>query len=227
MNADVIKPKQVKLIRHKAFARRMEQACETNRNAPPLHHGRLGWVAGEMQRKFGKRVTIESVRRWFSGEAYPRIESIHYLAEIFGVDEAWLAIGSAPDLSPKERKIRTAEVSGAVSLLSSVIQMSGGHPAFPDENSGPNVDLHAVIKGAHYMFKVALATESSGKLHFSLPVDLENQIVVGVRMQSDHQFAFYEIEQDVIDTGERKGGYITLDVDPSELKEIKSFAERL
>jgi transcriptional regulator with XRE-family HTH domain len=218
-----------KKIRHREFAKRMEQACETHPLCPPMHHGRLGWIAEQLEKKFGRKTTIESIRRWISGEARPRLETLNELAELFGVDSAWLALGTTPDFDPKDRKVRKAEVSGSVGLLASVIQMSGGHPAFPDDGDDKSsVDLYAVIRGAHYRFKVMLGTsDADGRLSFTVPADLDGTIAIGVQQLDNFSYAFYEIEDEVIALGDRKGGYSVLTVTPDQLRRIETFSERL
>lgn len=214
-----------KKIHHKEFAQRMEQACDGNPHVPPLHHGRLVWVVNQLQTRFGTKVSTETVRKWFAGESFPRVEKLHQLAEVFGVDEGWLALGQAPDLKPAERKARNAQVSGIVNVLAGVIEIEGGKPAFPDCKR-EKADLFAIIKGAHYTFRVVLGTEAGALIEFKVPPDTGDQFVVGVVIQPNFTFDFYEIDAETIANGTRRGGHIEVSGDHRTLRRIKTFADR-
>ncbi len=110
----------------------MKLACDANPDIPQANYGRLGWFTTQLSTKFNKAVTIETVRKWFSGEALPRHKTLSYLAHILNVDEAWLTIGKLPELSEKQMKVRDASADGAVNVVAGLISMGGGHPAFPE-----------------------------------------------------------------------------------------------
>lgn len=76
-----------------AFAARLLGACNSA-GVPPRHQGRLRWIRDEMQRRFNEKVTVEGVRKWLSGEAFPRPGKLTMLAAILGVDPGWLSNGS-------------------------------------------------------------------------------------------------------------------------------------
>lgn len=217
-------PPAGKILRHREFGQRMSQACDGHPLVPAPNYGRLGWVVEQLEMR-GLKTTQESVRRWFGGEARPKIEVIHLLAEIFQVDDAWLALGQAPDLQPKEKVVRNAEVAGAVNILAGVIQMAGGHPAFPQAGA-EKADLYAIIRGAKYEFRVVLA-QPGPDLRFIVPSDLDGQIVIGVVSKPDHCFDFFEIEPEVVAEGKRRGGYVEVVADEDRLRRIKSFSERI
>lgn len=145
---------------HPDFARRMQQACDGNPNVPPVNYGRLGWFSSEIEKRFGKQVTIETVRKWFAGETIPRPQMMGYLAAVLEVDHAWLAVGKATEMTEKQQRVRNAVADGAVNLIAGMIQICGGYPAFPTENDRrakeSKIDLYAVIKGAQYAFHVAM-----------------------------------------------------------------------
>jgi hypothetical protein len=185
--------------------------------------------------RFGQKVSPETTRKWFSGEARPRPEKMSMIAQILEVDEAWLSLGVDPEMMPRERKLRNATVDGAVNVLAGFIQMCGGHPAFPaDEDTRAtknHIDLYAIIRGAQYAFHVALASDDGdGKLRFSVPIEHVESVVLGVILTAPLQCKFVEITSEMIEKhGSRKTGLIELMIDANdpELKAIKTFAERI
>lgn len=232
---DEIKP--TKRVVHPEFGRRMQLACDGNLRVPPPNHGRLGWIANEIQERFGKPVTIETVRKWFAGETIPRPTTMGYLAAVLEVDLAWLSVGKAPEVTEKAQKVRNAMADGAVNLIAGLIQMSGGYPAFPTENDrrakDSKIDLYAVIKGAQYAFHVALGeANADGTIQFAIPVpSVEDAFVIGLIRTGELGFRFFELERDaVVGQGKRKGDYYALTI-PSqpgpEWREITSFQNRL
>ncbi len=76
-----------------AFKTRLLDACD-GAGVPGLHQGRLRWIRDEMGRRFNEPVTVEGVRKWLSGEAFPRPGKLTMLAAILGVDPGWLSSGS-------------------------------------------------------------------------------------------------------------------------------------
>jgi hypothetical protein len=205
------------LIRFPDFARRFEVACEGHPHIPDLHRGRLTWIADQFAKRFGDPISIESVRKWSVGHSLPRPEKMTNLAELLEVDADWLARGTTPDLLPDEKRVRSATVNGAVNLVAGLIQMSGGHPAFPSVGSELEkigADLTAVIRGGLYTFHVALANESDeGYLGFTIPKDFAKLSVVGVVQKSpiSHEFLLFDTEG-LKNLAERKGGYYVLRV---------------
>lgn len=215
---------------HRDFGQRLSQAADTNPHCPPPHHGRLQWIATQLEERFSINVTIESVRKWLSGETRPRIKTLHALAEVLTVDEAWLAIGQAPELQPRERAARNSQAEGVVNLLAGVIQMAGGHPAFPEEDSD-TVDVYAIIKGAQYAFRAVSGETTEDGLRFTVPAKTDRQIVIGVIENPDHQFDFYEVLAETIESSTNRGGFVEVvvpkDAAESALKKVRTFGERL
>jgi hypothetical protein len=215
-------PKRVKKVEHKAFAQRMAQACDGNTHVPPPNFGRLQWFVDQMQEKFGADSTPETIRKWFAGEALPRPRSMHMLAEILGVDEAWLSLGHAPELDQRQQKLRNAEADGVVNVVAGFIQMCGSNPAFPEASDKraqkEHIDLYAIIRGAQYAFHVAL--EKDGR--YVVPVGAEDVFVIGALRTDDLECQFYEVDASA---GKRKGGFI--EVEAAGQKRIRTFSERL
>lgn len=84
-----------------AFKARLLEACDSA-GVPDLHQGRLRWIRDEMGRRFNEPVTLEGVRKWLSGEAFPRHGKLTMLASILGVEPGWLSSGS-PAIAMEEK----------------------------------------------------------------------------------------------------------------------------
>ncbi len=229
-------------VRDRPFALRLQKSCDENTAVPAYNYGRQAWIKAQLQERFGVSVSNETVSKWFTGVARPRTDKISLLARLLDVDEAWLALGVAPELAPRERKIRNATADGAVNVVAGFIQMSGGHPAFPDEmdpgaRGDARVDLYAIIKGAHYAFHVALAQRTSASVFkFAVPHGYEERVVVGVVQKEPLVCDFLALNQDMIEAhGVRRSGFVelTLELDGDrymsagqEWQRIRTFGER-
>ena len=218
-------PATTKIIRDPAFGKRLEQAAAQHPHCPPKGRGRLRWVSEQMAAK-GEPVSNETVRKWFEGEVKPENDRGVRLAEVFGVDASWLTLGIDVHERPRERKIRNAMADGAVNLVAGMIQLDGGHPAFPEGEAGP-VDIHAIIRGAKYDFHVSLGEVTGRKAKFVVPAMLDGVIVIGV-IRDGFVYDLFEVTPEVIEEyGTNHGHSIEVDVDGAKLRRIESFATRL
>ena len=220
-------------VRDKAFAGRLKKAVEGVPNIPEFGHGQQTWLCTRMD------VSPEAVRKWFSGEARPRPVMMKRLADVLEVDEAWLSLGVAPDVGPKERKVRNAIADGAVNVLAGLIQMSGGHVAFPSKNDPrvEYVDLYAIVRGAQLAMHISLAQEVSDNVfRFDVPREYQDCTVVGIVQHSPVRCDFIQLTQTLIDKHRiRKGGYYSIAMSKLDGEyvtgqdrwpRIKSFTER-
>lgn len=98
-----------RVIRDPEFARRLNSSCDASGMCPPLHKGRLTWVQAELKSRFKEDVSVETVRKWFAGEAKPRPDKVAMLAELLQVDMSWLSLGVDKGLAPREMKARGAK----------------------------------------------------------------------------------------------------------------------
>lgn len=214
-------------IRDPAFAARLTQACDGHPHVPAKHNGRLTWIQRELQKRFALKVSIETVRKWFAGEAKPRPNKLERLAQILEIDTAWLSLGIDPSLLPRERKMRSAMVDGAVNVVAGLIQMDGGTPAFP-EAEGKNVDLHAIIKGAKYDLHVCLGECKGKSIRFAVPVKYADLLILGI-IRRGFTIEILEINADLIEAGTSHGGSIEVVIDEGEMRKrkIESFAQRI
>jgi Helix-turn-helix len=223
----------LRVIRDYPFAKRLITASDHHPDVPPLHSGRLTWFQQQFKTRHGIEMSLETVRKWFHGEAKPRPEKLKLLAQMLNLDEAWLSLGHEPELQPKEQKARNAVADGAVNLLAGVIQMNGGNPAFPDEGDkravNSHVDLYAIIKGAQYAFHVSLAQKLNGGYRFTVPLEWEDAFQMGVVQLDATTFKFVEIKDQMISKGDNRGAAIDVHLTNAELDKnlIKSFAQRI
>lgn len=219
-------------IRDPQFAKRLEIACGEHAHVPAKHSGRLIWIQKELGRTpFDERVSVETVRKWFAGEAKPRPIKLSKLAKILDRDEAWLSLGVDPRMPTRERKVRNAMADGAVNLVAGLIQMDGGYPAFPNEKDnaaiGNGVDLHAIIKGAKYDFHVSIGEVDGPFIKFSVPMTHESLVVLGLIKES-FNIEIFEIPSEVIESGKRRGGSVEVIVEGrgAPLRKINNFMAR-
>ena len=216
-------------ILHKEFAERLNRAADLNPNVPPLRSGRLTYVQDELS-KGGIKVSLETIRKWFSGESMPHKTRWEALAEIMKADQSWLIHGTN-DVTPSERRVRNALVGGAVNFVAGLIQMDGATVAFPDEDDryaiADHIDLTAIIRGASYAIHVIVAEERDSGPVFSVPTDLRNTVPIGVVRHEGFNFSIYEITDMALGLGKPgRTGRIEVDVREDGVREIESFRDR-
>lgn len=217
-------------VLHKEFENRLQRAADLNPNVPPLRSGRLTYIKDELEKR-GMTVSLETVRKWFSGEAMPHKSRWETIAEILKVDQAWLVHGM-DDVSPSERRLRNALVDGAVNFVAGLMQMDGAVVAFPDEADryaiADHIDLTAIIRGASYAVHVVVAEDREHGPVFCVPTDLRNTIPIGVVRHEGFNFSIYEISDMALGLGEPgRTGRIEVDVRLDGVREIESFRNRL
>lgn len=207
-----------RVIRDADFAERITSASDAHPDVPTMNRGRLTWVRDQFAERFKMTISVETVRKWYSGESRPRPDKMNLLAQLLEVDEAWLSLGITPDRSSSEQKVRNAAVSGVVNVVAGFIQMAGGYPAFPSttDKRGQHglVDLYAIIKNVQYAFHVSLAQElSKGVYRFVIPRGYEEVTVLGVVPTAPLRCDFLELSAELVRKHEeRKGGYSEVEV---------------
>lgn len=216
--------------RHKDFAERLNKTADLNPNVPPLRSGRLTYIKAELKKR-DVEVSLESVRKWFSGESMPHHSRATLLAEILRVDEAWLIFGTDASATPAQRRARNAMNDGAVNFVAGLAQMDGAAVAFPEDDDryamAQHVDLHAIIRGASYAIHVVVAKEKDGRTVFPVPTDLRNTVPIGVVRQDGFNFCLYEIGDMALETAQPgMTGNVEVDLHSEGVREILSFKER-
>ena len=163
------------IVRDIEFAKRLERALDQH-DAAPSGHGRQRWLATKME------VSDETIRKWMNGEARPNRSRMRDLAKLLRQDEGWLALGIKPGVDDKKRAARNALADGAVNIVTGLIQIDGGHPAFPEEGDPEfgYADVFAIIRGKRCVFHVAAGiSDDSDILKFYIPLEWERCTVLG------------------------------------------------
>lgn len=203
-------------VRHEEFSHRLRQACENNPNVPDLNHGRLAWFADEFDSRYGVTVTGETVRKWLAGLARPHPHSkVEQLAEILRVDVAWLATGARQNVTRKQIEAKRSTASGAVNVVAGLIQMSGGHPAFPKDDDAfakdNHIDLYAILRGVQHAIHVTVAGPN-GKVE--IPVDMDNAKIVVLMPKAELTFEVYRVTREAFRTvGKVQGSTVSAYLD--------------
>lgn len=192
-------------MRDKAFAQRLNTACDGHPHIPAYGMGRQTWVKDQMD------VSHEAVRKWFTGESRPRPDKMKVLAARLEVDEAWLSLGITPDLQPRERKARDATAEGAVNVALGMLQMNGANCAFPGEKdpAAEYVDLYAINRGVQLAIHVSLAKQlSPGQYCFVLPKEYERCRILGAIHVRPNRVHFLNMDHETLEKYRiRKGGF--------------------
>lgn len=212
------------------FAERLNNAAEMNPNIPPIRKGRLVFIQEQLRKK-GHNVTIESIRKWFSGENMVAPNRATDLAEIMRVDDSWLMFGAGENERPQQKRARNALADGGVNLVAALCQLDGATVAFPEEDDrfaiSQHIDLHAIIRGASYAIHVVAAEERDGGRFFSVPLNLRNTVPIGIERIGDFQFNVYEITNEAIEYGAAgRTGKIEVGIGDNGVRRITSFKDR-
>ncbi|UUV43196.1 helix-turn-helix DNA binding domain protein [Rhodobacter phage RcCWillis] len=221
-----------KPVLHEEFARRFQMACEDNPNVPEPNYGRLGWIAGELEKK-GYEVTAETVRKWTVGMSRPHPHAkMVALAEILRVDVAWLATGVSQGVSKKQARVRNEVADGSVNFIAGLVQMAGSHPAFPAQNDEfakeNHIDLYAIIRGIQHAFHiVAGEVKEEGDVEFFVPAHITNAIILGIVPKGGLAYEVVWLDAESVEkTGVRRGDMVAVSLKAVEHKAVTSFSEK-
>lgn len=190
----------------KAFAQRVNTACDQNPHIPAYGMGRQTWVKEKMG------VSHEAVRKWFLGESRPRPEKLAQLAAVLECDEAWLALGKKGDLDPREKRARSLNIEGAVNAVTGLLQLNGANCAFPGEKDpmAGYVDVYAINRGVQLAIHVSLARQGPpGTFRFTIPKEYENVKLIGVVHARANRLHLINMDHEMVTKyAERKGGFL-------------------
>lgn len=207
--APISKPR---IIRDKAFAKRLQTACEANPRCPEVNRGQQKWIYDQLLSEFGVRVSPEAVRKWFAGETRPRPKIMSMIARFLEVDEAWLSLGIKPDATPDERRVRNAKTNGAVNLVVGLIQLYGGHVAYSEDEGGP--DMFVIMAGKQYEVDVSLAHETGKGFQFTFDANRRRTLIGVVLGDHMRDFALLRFSADTMDAAaEMRGDYWEIHVE--------------
>ncbi len=212
-----------------AFAKRLNAASDNNPNVPPMYHGRYPYVVDEM-RKRGLSTTTETIRRWYHGEAIPSKEKMPALAQLLGVDEAWLSVG-AGDEKPSRRSVAKRADNPLTTILATLITNDGGTIAWPADDDRQAVegavDIYAMIKGVKYAFRVAAGTTEDSTTSFALSSTSDKAVTLGI-VQDGFCFKVFDLTEFIDQAEPAETGGLKLAVDSAALgeHEITTFSKR-
>lgn len=189
----------------KAFAQRVNTACDQNPHIPAYGMGRQTWVKEKMG------VSHEAVRKWFLGESRPRPEKLAQLAAVLECDEAWLALGKKGDLDPREKRARSLNIEGAVNVVTGLLQLNGANTAFPGDKdpAASYVDVYAINRGVQLAIHVALGKQGPpGQFKFTIPREYELCKVIGVVHARANRVHLLNMDHEMLAKyAQRKGGF--------------------
>lgn len=208
------KPKGPRIIAAD-FARRLHMAADNSDRCPPKHRGRYEWLVEELSKRYNIKITKETVRKWFAGEARPRANKANQVAEIFQVDPTWLLLGIGPHEEPADEKRVQGGASAAVNLLAGMLMALDVPTAFPgtDDPLRDSVSLYAVIARRQVRLHATWGdTSVKGRVKFIIPNEHEIVNVIGVIPgDTERCFRLFHIVQDAISKyGRKRGGYIEI-----------------
>ena len=193
------------------FAQRLQLACERCARCPTeMIRGKQKWLYDELMNKFGTRVSPEATRKWFAGETSPRQKTVKQIASILGVDFAWLAVGTEPNMDEKQKRHHNLKVSGAVNLLVGIIQLNGGGAAFSKDNSN---EITAIIDATLFTIEVrhpVAVSDTAFRITSSIS---DTPLVCVMGGESLGALTILHIPRSLVEThGTDRGGYWDIDI---------------
>lgn len=136
----------------------------------PEGHGQKTWIAREFKRRFDVEVGREVVRTWVAGEREPRPAARAQLANILGMDVAWLMTGtSSPSIG------RT--ISSASEVIVAFVLKSSGWSVRSSADQGYEFD--AEIGARRYKIACRMPLEMGhGTFSIKLPRNIAEVILL-------------------------------------------------
>lgn len=192
------------------FAERLAQACDDSPLVPDMGQGRQMTLA----RRLG--VSQEAVRKWFSESTVPRSGVMKELASFLEVEEAWLALGVAPEMDRSERRAHTQTTNGAVLLTMGAMELAGGRTAQPGPQDPRRsyVDFYAINHGTQFAVHVSMGREvSPNQFEFLIPREFKDVRMIGVVKLKNGSFRFLNLPVALVDQHKvRKAGQFALQI---------------
>lgn len=191
-------------MRPRDFNQRLQLACDNLPEiVPPYGHGRQVYVARKL------KVTQEAVRKWFTGDARPKMLKMRELAKLLEVDEAWLSLGIEPETDRREKRVHSEKTEGAIYVAFGLLTMAGGHCAFPGSNDprAEYVDFYSIIRGQQKSFHVSIGREmSKGVYVFNVPAQYNDTISIGAIPIRGFRIHFIELKHALIEIHKQRKG---------------------
>jgi transcriptional regulator with XRE-family HTH domain len=190
-------------MQHREFARRLNQACDDLGTVPPLGQGRQVMFARKL------KVSQEAVRKWFAGEARPRVRVLVELAKILNVDPAWLSFGVEPVMTNPEKKLYSKRTEGVVYLALGMSLLAGGSCARPADNDPRKefVDYYMILDGEQIAVHTTLGREvGPNEIEFMLPREYDQVKNLGVVFSKGSRIQMLDLKNDLVDKHKQKLG---------------------
>lgn len=212
-----------------AFAKRLQAAMEQNPNCPPKYQGERKWLVEQLL-KLGVPVGMETIRKWVEGETLPAPDKFPAIAEALAVDVQWLMFGDT--LAEAVQPAHSFDAAPLTNLVAGIIGLDGGTVSFPandDRLRGGAVHLHAVVRGANYPLHIVGGTLGDDRISFRVPAKRDGVIVVGVvRRGTGFDFDIFELDEALIEkNGRYDRGAVVVEATKADMRQVKSFSERL
>lgn len=190
---------------HRDFAQRLKQACDQNTSIPPHGKGQQVHIANSMNPK----VSQEAVRRWFEGQSKPRPKLMTQLAKVLNVDEAWLSLGTTPEMTLRGKRQYSQKAEASTYMVFGLFMAQGHSCAFSSEKEEA-VDFYAIKAGQQKSISVTTGyRNSSGE--YVIPVKVTYQDTVNVAVVENENRGFDMLVMDVEGIeqfGVNKGGFV-------------------
>lgn len=165
---------------HSDFAKRLNDAANSNPAIPALNMGRLTFIANELKRR-DVEVSVETVRKWFVGETRPRQSRLSTLAAILRVDEMSL-LTDHPERFSEEPKVTID--NPVLKLAAAMLELEGAHIAFPQEGDdlarNKAIDMYAIVNGKMVSITVVESEKDSDGVTFHVPAKASGNTVLGI-----------------------------------------------
>lgn len=178
------------------FVARLTQACDVSEIVPPPFQGRQQMIALRLG------LAPEAVSKWFKGISMPRPAKMTELAELLGVDVAWLSMGVNSDMGRAERKTAAKHASAAAMYLRSVMELAGVHCADPNPNDPhfESIDFYANLSGVAMPVRVTLGRQVGDDIYdMPIPNDYSALRHYGVIQWAPGKFDVIDISKEKID----------------------------
>lgn len=194
----------------KAFARRLEEACNLNPHVPDPNFGRLRFFQEEFQKR-GVTISAQAIDKWFKGYSRPNFRRMTILANILNVDEPWLSLGYTQNTS--NVKAREPVGEGAIHLVIGVLSLSGGAFRWADsDEAGSAIHFFATLDGKQLSFHVGGIVSDQGTVQITIAADTKADRVIGVLPRSPVDFHLYELKASgAMKRGRRRSDVVRLE----------------
>lgn len=180
----------------KQFVRRLIEACDKSALVPQPNMGRQVFIAQNLG------VSNEAVNKWFKGTSTPRPPKMKELAELLGVDVAWLTLGIDPESDRKGRMLHGRQADGAAHLVFGMMMFAGIQCGVPSETDPRSsyVDFYAMVGTSVYPIRVSLGREiGPNEYEFFIIPEFKEVRTIGVVPLGNDSFHFLELDVDNVD----------------------------